>query len=155
MSRKSKTPPPPPTPQPDAEPVLGFTVWITPRRGLSPQAEQAFERGFADYLDSRDLQWWGTHLCVAIGSDDRSLSEEDQVDVLIWLLDGWTSATVEIGGLAPHTGLPARRDALPVVRVQASDLMLIPIVWLYRAGRVNAKQVLEMLGGFVTTCTVH
>jgi len=26
---------------------------------------------------------------------------------------------------------------------------------LYRAGRVNATQVLDMLGGFVTTSTVH
>jgi len=155
MSRKPKMPPPLPMPQPDAEPVLGFTIWITPRRGLSPQAEQAFERGFADYLDSRDLQWWGTHLCVAIGSDHRSLTEEDQVDVLMWLVEAWASAIVEIGRLGPHTGMPARRDALPVVRVQSSDLMLIPIVWLYRAGRVNAKQVLDMLGGFVTTSTVH
>jgi hypothetical protein len=153
MSRKSKIPPP--IPQPAAEPTLGFTIWITLRRGMSPQSEQAFERGLADYMDSRDLQWWGTHLCAAIGSDDRSLSEEDQVDLLIWLVDGLTSATVEIGRLGPNTGMPARRDSVPVVRVQSSDLMLIPIVWLYRAGRVNATQVLDMLGGFVTTSTVH
>jgi len=153
MSRQSKMPPL--SPEPDAEPTLGFTIWITLRRGISPQAEQVFERSLADYMDSRDLQWWGTHLCATVRSDDRDLTESDQVDLLLWLVEGVTPTTVEIGPLSPGTGMPARRDSLAVVRAQSSDLMLIPMIWLYRAGRVNAKQVLEMLGGFNTTCTVH
>jgi hypothetical protein len=41
------------------------------------------------------------------------------------------------------------------VRAQSSDLMLIPMIWLYRAARVDARQVLQMLGGFTTISTVH
>ena len=140
---------------PQTEPTIGFTIWITLWRGISPQEEQVFERSLTDYLDSRDLQWWGTHLCAAVRCDDRDLTDSDQVDLLLWLVDGVSPRSVEIGRLSPGTGMPARRDSTPVVRAQSSDLMLIPMIWLYRAGRVDAKQVLEMLGGFNTICTVH
>jgi hypothetical protein len=153
MSRKSKMPPP--MPQPADEPTQGFTIWITVRRGISPYSEQVFERDLADYMESRLLVWWGTQLHAEVWSDDRDLTESDQVDLLFWLIESPTPTTVEIGQLGPHTGMPFRRGALPVVRVQSSDLMLIPMIWLYRAGRITAKHVLEMVGGYTTRSVVH
>jgi hypothetical protein len=153
MSRKSKMPPP--MPQPADESTQGFTIWIHLRRGISPRSEQAFERDLADYLESRSLLWWGTQLHAEVGSDDHELTETDQVDLLFWLIESPTSATVEIGQLGPHTGMPACRGSLPVVRVQSSDLMLVPMMWLYRAGRIKASHVLEMLGGYAMTSPVH
>ena len=153
MSRHSNMPPT--MPRPDTDPTLGFTIRINLRRGISPHAEQAFERSLSDYMDSRDLQWQGTHLCAAVRCDDRDLSASDQVDLLLWLVEGVTPTIVEIGPLISGAAMAERGNSVPVVRAQSSDLMLIPMIWLYRAGRVNAKQVLEMLGGFNTTGTVH
>jgi hypothetical protein len=152
MSRKSKMPPP--MPQPANEPMQGFTIWITLRRGISPRSEQMFERDLADYLESRSLLWSGTQLHAEVGADDHDLTETDQVDLLFWLIESPTPSTVEIGQLRPHTGMLARRGSLPVVRVQSSELMLIPMICLYRAGRIDAKHVLEMLGGHTTNSVV-
>jgi hypothetical protein len=42
-----------------------------------------------------------------------------------------------------------------VVLVRSSDLALIPISWLFHARRLPAAQVINMLGGYRSTATVH
>lgn len=156
MSRKSPTPPPMPQRESDSE--HGFSLWITLTRGISLRDEQRFERELADYLDARDLQWWGTHLHAAIWGAERELTEADQVDLLVWLIDNFTPTVVRIGPLGPlgdRLTPTSRTDSMPVVRALFSDLTVIPISWLYRAGRANARQVLEMLGGYTTASPVH
>jgi hypothetical protein len=156
MSRKSPTPPPMPQRESDSE--HGFALWITLLRGISPHDELHFERELADYLDTRDLQWWGTHLHAVIWCADRELTETDQVDLLVWLIENYTPTAVQLGPLGPlgsSPALPSRTNSIPVVRAQFSDLTVIPISWLYRAGRASARQVLEMLGGYTTAGAVH
>jgi hypothetical protein len=145
-------------PQQESESEHGFSLWITLLRGISPHDELRFERELADYLDARDLQWWGTHLHAGIWCADRELTETDQVDLLVWLIENYTPTVVQmsaLGSLGANPAPPNRADSVPVVRAQFSDLTVIPISWLYRAGRATARQVLEMLGGYTTASSVH
>jgi hypothetical protein len=134
---------------------LGFTVWLTPSPATTSAEQSRFQRRIEDYLSEHDLLASGAQLQMLIWADDRSLSATDQVDLLIWAVEQPGVTAVELGPLVPHTGAPGERGSQPMVVARFSDLCLIPIVWLYRASRLNAQQVIEMLGGFRSTATVH
>ena len=104
-------------------------------------------------LTVRGLERRGTRRQMSVQSEDRHLTMKDQVDLLLWLIGQCGVQVVEIGPLrADQSEL---LDRLPTLRAVCGDLDLMPIIWLYRRGRVSAAQVAEMLGGFGLSATLH
>jgi hypothetical protein len=155
MPRKPKSPPhvTPSSPQPTARGAFDFR--ITLQGGVTPRYAKALESSLLDYLAARDLESSGTELQLTISSADRGLTLDDQVALLIWLVEDLVPGRVELGPVTPRSGIAAVQGEVPFVRVQLSDLTLIPIAWLYRAGRLDADQILKMLGGFTCTGSIH
>ena len=108
------------------EPRLGFTVWIQPRPGIHPSAESAFARRLDDYLSERRLSMTGAPLCLALWSEERSLSAVDQVDFIEWLISDPISPTVVLSPLSERIDVVADRGA-GWLRADVTDMTLIPL----------------------------
>lgn len=135
--------------------TLGFTMWLTPSQATTPAEQARFQRRFEDNLSEHDLLGSGAPLQMLIWADDRSLTTTDQVDLLVWAIGQPGVNAVELGPLVPHGGVPGERGSQPAVMARFSDLCLVPIIWLYQASRLKAEQVIELLGGFRSTTTLH
>jgi len=138
-----------------ASQTLGFSMWLTPSRATTPAEQARFQRRLEDHLAEHDLLGSGAPLQMLIWADERSLTTTDQVDLLVWAIGQPGVNAVELGPLVPHAGMPGERGSQPVVVARFSDLCLVPIIWLYQASRLKAEQVIELLGGFRSTATLH
>ena len=130
---------------PKAEPLLGFTVRISPPRGLSPAAEFRLAGALELYLLERDLLTSGGPLFAAIRSADRSLAAGDQVDLLTWLVFEVGVPAVALGPLVPDCGVPDGQG--PVIRAHRNDPALSHLAALYLDHRIDAQLFLDALGG--------
>ena len=126
--------------------LLGFGVRISPPRGLTPAREFLAEWGLQLYLLERGLQADGGPLAAVIRSRDRSLTAEDQVDLLTWLFYELGAPAVVLGPLCGDGG-PPDGDG-PALRVYRADPALAPLAVLYREHRIDAVQFLDVLGGY-------
>ena len=130
------------------EPRLAFAVRIVPVPGLAPAVWRRFLNEWEAHADEHGLQLDGTQLLWRVFSAERSLTEEDQVDLLDWLVD---RPLVCEALLSP---LSERADPVPqleagFVRLRCSDPCTPGLVLLYRNRRLTAPMVLHALGGFV------
>jgi len=155
MPKKSTSSTHLPRPLPQSRLNGAFDVRITLRGGVSPKYARALERGLLDYLVARDLEASGSQLHLTVSSSDRELTTDDQVALLVWLIDDLVPASVELGPVKPRSARTTEEGEIPVVRVNLSELTLIPMAWLYRAGRLDADQMLKMMGEFTCTSSVH
>jgi hypothetical protein len=71
------------------------------------------------------------------------------------MIEDRRAIAVEIGALQLHTGIPSQRDRVAQLPAMFGDHALIPMANLYRAGRLCAEQVVEMLGGYHAPVALH
>lgn len=138
-----------------ASQILGFTIWLTPSRATTPTEQARFQRRLEDHIAEHDLLGSGSPLQMLNWADDRSLTTTDQIDLLVWANGQPAVNAAELGPLVAHAGMPGERGSQPVVAARFGDLCLVTIIWLYQASRLKAEQVIELLGGFQSTATLH
>ena len=136
------------------EQLLGFTLRILARPGLGPAAEEAFADRLEAYMSEHELFTRGGPLCCVVWCPERSLTATDQVDLIDWLAGDLVPVTVLLSPLSTVLDRPAPSED-GCVRVDGSDLTLIPLTWLYRCRRISAELFLQILGGFVRPAVVH
>ena len=127
-------------------------------------AVRAFDARLHRLLDFGGLESSGTRGQLTVWSDDRHLTMQDQVDLLLWAIGQRGPQAVEVGpwwrlvgGAGPASatdgpGMPAR---LPTLRAVRGDPALTSIAFLFARGRVTAAQVAEILGGYHLPATLH
>ena len=92
------------------------------------------------------LQADGGPLAAVIRSGERSLTAEDQVDLLTWLFYELGAPAVVLGPLCADGG-PPDGDG-PALQVYRTDPALGPLALLYREHRIDAVQFFDVLGGY-------
>ncbi len=102
------------------------------------------ERALEDYAEDHDLEINGTKLKFAVQARGRSVTAEDQVALLDWLVDRPGLRRVRLG--ATHRPGAEQDGHLDVA---TGDMAVIAATMLYRLGRLHAEQYLQILGGFV------
>lgn len=134
---------------------LGFTVWV--HLAASGRAAEAllFRAGLDRYLERQGLARSMNPLHMLVWSPQRSLSVVDQIDLLAWLTQDQRAVAVEIGDLQTHMFLPAGRDRVRHLPAHLGDQRLFSLICLYRAGRIRATQVIQLLGGYRPVVTLH
>ena len=133
----------------------GFMVRAQVGPGWPYQEHALFMRRWEDYLAERDLFWSGAPGAAVVWSEDRDVEPTDQVDLLLWLLDQPMVRSVSLSQLDERIDDPYTLRELPVVHARFGDLALIPLQWLYRARRIDARQFIEILGGHTCAAQVH
>jgi len=102
------------------------------------------ERALEDYAEDHDLDINGTQLKFAVQAQGRSVTAEDQVALLDWLVDRPGLRRVRLGAMRrPGAEKGGHLD------VATGDMAVIAATMLYRLGRLHAEQYLQILGGFV------
>ncbi len=132
----------------NTEALLGFTLWVTPRPGLTDGEQGEYQRRLEDYIHGQDVFMRGDHLRGVIWSPERSMTAEDQVTLINWLIDDPAVSMFSLSPLNATLDDFALRDE-GYLDVQPWDLGLIGLTVVYRMGRVDAKTYLQILGGFV------
>lgn len=130
------------------EPRLAFAVRIVPVPGLAPAVWRRFLNEWEAHADEHGLQLDGTQLLWRVFSAERSLTEEDQVDLLGWLVSRPLVCEVLMSHLGERVDAIAQLEA-GFVRMRCSDPCTAGLVLLYRNRRLTAPMVLQALGGFV------
>jgi len=133
----------------------GFMVRAQVGPGWPYQEQALFMRRWEDYLAERELFWSGALGASVVWAEDRDLEPADQVDLLLWLLDQPLVRSVSLSQLDERIDEPETLRALPVVHARFGDLTVIPLVWLYQARRIDARQFIEILGGHTCAAQVH
>jgi hypothetical protein len=131
-----------------------FTLWITPRPGLTLSDELDFVRRLEDYLRERELEMTGGPLHTVVSSASRSLTATDQVDLIVGLVRDPVVERVAVSPLLRSGSRPAEREA-GYIEAPSLDVPVIALTILYGCGRVSAEMVLQILGGFVRPAVVH
>ena len=90
----------------------------------------------------------GDQLRGVLWSPDRSMTAEDQVTLINWLIDDPAVSMFSLSPLNDTVDDYALREE-GYLDVQPWDLGLIGLTVVYRMGRVDAKTYLQILGGFV------
>ncbi len=102
------------------------------------------ERALEDYAEDHDLDINGTQLKFAVQAQGRSVTAEDQVTLLDWLVDRPGLRRVRLGAMhRPGAEQGGHLD------IATGDMAVIAATMLYRLGRLHAEQYLQILGGFV------
>lgn len=131
-----------------SEPKLGFSVRIEPRPGLTEREGRRLLQALEEYFEAHGLAAEGTQLQWLVYSDERSLSETDQVDLLDWLVDQPGVSEVLLMPLTARRDRPgALRDGFLALRT--SELCTVGLTLLYRCRRLTPALYLQVLGGFV------
>lgn len=125
-----------------------FTLWVTPRPGLTETEQAAYQRRLEDYIQGQDIFMRGDHLRGVLWSPERSMTAEDQVTLINWLIDDPAVSMFSLSPLNDTVDDYALREE-GYLDVQPWDLGLIGLTVVYRMGRVDAKTYLQILGGFV------
>lgn len=134
---------------------FGFTIWVHLARPGVAADVQLFRHGLDRHLGSRGLLRSMNPLHTLVWSHERSLSLDDQIDLLVWLIEDRRAIGVELGALQPHAGVPAQRDRVAQLPAMFGGHTLLSMTRLYKAGRLRAEQVVEMLGGYRAPVTLH
>ena len=131
-----------------SEPRFGFSVRIEPRPGLTNREGRRLLQSLDEYFEAHGLAAEGTQLQWRVYSDERSLSEVDQVDLLDWLVDQPGISEVL---LMPLTTRRDRQGVLQdgFVALRTSELWVVGLTLLYRCRRLTPALYLQVLGGFV------
>jgi hypothetical protein len=90
----------------NAEALMGFTLWIVARPGMSAASEAAFTRRLEEYMSEHELFTTGTPLCSVVWCPDRSLTATDQVDLIDWLSGDMVPVTVLMSPLSATIDRP-------------------------------------------------
>jgi hypothetical protein len=128
----------------ELEAGAAFTLELDAAPGTPLSRVRDLERAIEDYADAHDLDMSGTQLRFLVQALGRPTTAEDQVALLDWLVDRPGLRRVRVGAL--------RRSAAGQgahLQVASGDMAVIGVTLLYRLGRLNAEQYLEILGGFV------
>lgn len=134
---------------------LGFMVRAQVAPGRPYQEHAAFMRRWDDYLVEHDLMSVGAPGAATIWADHRDVEPADQVDMMLWLLDQPLVRSVSLSPLDASIDDPEVMRALPVVHARFGDLSVIPLKWLYRARRIDARQFIDILGGHTCAAQLH
>jgi hypothetical protein len=134
---------------------LAFTIWVDLARPGVAADVQIFRRGLDRYLESYGMTRTLNPLHALICSPERSLTLNDQINLLVWMIEDRRALGVEIGALQLHTGIPSQRDRVAQLPAMFEDQALVPMASLYKAGRLYAEQVVEMLGGYHAPVALH
>lgn len=131
-----------------ADSRLGFSVRLEPRPGMTEREGRRLLQALEEYFESHGLAATGTQLQWLVYSDQRSLSEADQVDLLDWLI-GQPGISQVL--LMPLT---TRRDCPGVIQdgfvaLRTSELWVVGLTLLYRCRRLTPTLYLQVLGGYV------
>ncbi|MDN3923221.1 hypothetical protein [Roseateles violae] len=126
----------------------GFWLWVEPRPDTDVTDEVRFARAFEDYVGGQGLCLSGGPLLSQITGQTRSLSLQDQVNLIDWMLLQPQVRAVSVTPLAAELE-PTLNSDVGLLRVPALDLGVIAVCLLYRMGRLKPEQYIEILGGYV------
>ena len=127
---------------------LAFSVRIVPGPGVTEPMTRLFLRALEDYAEGHGLVLHGTQLLWHVSSDERSLTDKDQVDLLDWLVDRPLVREVMLTPLSDRTDpVASLQDGF--VTLRSCDLCAVGLTLLYRCGRLTPPMYLEVLGGYV------
>jgi hypothetical protein len=143
MSRNPFSPAPPPNAA-DAPLHLGFTAWVElTRPGIADVL--AFSRGLDRHLGSLGLVRSMNPLHMLVWSPERSLTADDQADLIEWMASERRVAVVSIGHLQPHAGIPSVRGREKVLTARPSDPEWLALFRTYRSLQRDAQQAIELI----------
>jgi YggL 50S ribosome-binding protein len=127
---------------------LSFSVRIVSAPGLSEAMSRRFLREWEDHVDEHGLVLEGTQLLWRVSSAERSLSADDQVDLLAWLADQPLVSEVRMSALCQSGDVFAQLEAGYAV-LRTGDPCTPALTLLHRQRRLTAPMVLQALGGYV------
>ncbi len=128
--------------------LRGFWLGLRMPPGMTGREELTVERRLADHVSDLGLiVGEGAQRRAFVHADDRELSLTDQIDLTDWCLCHTPATHVAVSGLADAAIWPLPLTA-QVLRIDRFDPALIAVSCLYRMGRIQAEQYLQMLGGF-------
>lgn len=125
-----------------------FSVRIVPAPGQSEAVSRRFLRECEARADEHGLALEGTQLLWRVSALDRSLTEEDQVDLLDWLVDRPLVREVRMSALRERGDAVAQLEAGFMV-LHCGDPCTVGLTLLYRNRRLSASMYLQVLGGYM------
>lgn len=143
MSRKPFSPAPLPVAA-DAPLQHGFTAWVElTRPGVANVL--AFSLGLDRHLASLGLVRSMNPLHMLVWSPERSLTAEDQADLIEWMASERRVAVVTIGHLRPHAGIPSVRGHEKTLTARPSDPEWLALFRTYRSLQRDAQKAIELI----------
>jgi hypothetical protein len=108
---------------------------------LTRKQEEDFERQLTEYLAAREMVAEGTQLRMDILPIERELTVQDLADLACWFMEQPSIGAIHLRLI----GLLAVSASSPWATASRSDLALVPLVQLYRMGRLRAAAFFEVL----------
>lgn len=128
---------------------MHFTLSVRLHRDASPNDEVSFQRSTEDWLHRHELRAEGAQTTFVVLAD-RELTSSDQANALLAMLDADAVRHARVGPIV-RDGDDSRAGLSGNYWIEADryDLTVLAARVLYEAGRLDADELLDALGGYV------
>lgn len=137
----------------------GFVVLIDVLPGLPLSVCRQIERCLEDHAEVHGLVLEGHQLRRLVMAHQHDLSITDQVVLIDRMLEEPGVIAVRVGAIRDHDHAWDAQSAAPAaeayVVVRTADIVTVCLTLLYRGGRINAAQYLQIHGGYVRSADLH